>query len=84
MGLTAAPCVTAPPEDGWSIEADEGLGDAGDEIAVDEFFLSPRGLAQCGSGEPVDLAQRSLREFVQGGERVIGEMARSVPAAASR
>lgn len=56
-----------------SVEAGEGVGDAGDHIAVDELLLSSSGVAESGGGEAVDLAQRALGQLVQDGESVIGE-----------
>ena len=51
-----------------SLEASEGFGDAKDDLAVDELLLASSGLAQCGGGEPVDLAQSALRQLVKGAE----------------
>lgn len=56
-----------------SVEARQGLGDADDGLPVDELLLAACCLAQGGGGEPVDLAQRSLGQLVEGGERVVGE-----------
>ena len=41
---------------GESIEASEGFGDAGDDLALDELFLTACGLAEGSRGEAVDLA----------------------------
>ncbi len=56
-----------------SVEASEGLGDAGDDLTLDELLLTTSGLAEGGGGEAVDLAQGALRLLVQSREGVIGE-----------
>jgi hypothetical protein len=58
---------------GASVEAGERLGHAVDELAVDELLLALGGVAEGGAGEPVDVAERALRDLVQGAERVVRE-----------
>jgi hypothetical protein len=52
-----------------SVEAQEGLGDAGNDVVVDELLLAAGSVPQCGGSDPVDFAKRALRELVQGRER---------------
>jgi hypothetical protein len=53
-----------------SVEARESLANARDHLTVDELLLPPRRLAQGCGGEPVDLAQRALRQLVEHGEGI--------------
>ncbi len=73
----------SPPRGGLggagSVVAGEGLGDAGDDLALDELLLTARRLAESGGGEAVDLAQGPQRHFVQGREGVVGEQGALAP-----
>ena len=56
-----------------SVEAQQGFGDAGNDIVVDELLLAAGGVSERCGREAVYFAERALRELVQGRERVIGE-----------
>jgi hypothetical protein len=69
--------VAAPLHDAAAMALDQSkqqsLGDASDDVVVDELFLTAGSVPQGCGGEPVYFAERTLREFMQGRQRVVGE-----------